>query len=137
MSGPESTQVAAEWVGKAENDIINARNTIKMGENCPTDTVCFHASQCVEKYLKALLAARGTPFPKSHEIEVLLALLPEELHPKISAREQELLTDYATAVRYPGSRRIDLREAEAALALAESVRTRIRALLPREALTNV
>ncbi len=40
--------VVREWVQKAENDLKNAANTLKMGEDCPTDTVCFHAQQCVE-----------------------------------------------------------------------------------------
>lgn len=31
----------------AENDIKNAAHTIKLGEQCPTGTVCFHAQQCV------------------------------------------------------------------------------------------
>jgi len=46
-------RVVAEWVRKAENDIRNAEYTLTMGEDCPYDTVCFHAQQCVEKYLKA------------------------------------------------------------------------------------
>ena len=47
--------VISEWVIKAENDLTTAAHTLKLGEDCPTDTVCFHAQQCVEKYLKALL----------------------------------------------------------------------------------
>jgi HEPN domain-containing protein len=38
-----------EWIGKAENDLKNATHTLKLGKECPTDTVCFHAQQCVEK----------------------------------------------------------------------------------------
>ena len=55
-------QVVSEWVEKAENDLKNAAHTIKMGEDCPTDTVCFHAQQCVEKYLKAFLVSTGIDF---------------------------------------------------------------------------
>ena len=47
--------ILRSWVEKAENDWINATHTLKLEKNCPTDTVCFHAQQCVEKYLKALL----------------------------------------------------------------------------------
>ncbi len=46
--------VAREWIAKAENDLKNAAHTLKLGTECPTDTVCFHAQQCVEKYIKAV-----------------------------------------------------------------------------------
>src|SRR3990167_10955370 len=72
--------VAREWIVKAENDLKNAANTLKMGEDCPTDTVCFHAQQCAEKYLKALLVWKGIPFPKTHDLPSLMAILPEDLH---------------------------------------------------------
>ncbi len=129
-------QVAKEWVAKAESDLVNARHSLKLRENCPTDTICFHAGQCVEKYLKALLVTREVPFPKSHEIEVLLALLPSELRPPISVAQQELCTQYAIAARYPGYRAISREEAEEAVALADAVRTRIRAALPAGALQS-
>jgi len=51
---PEANEllgVARQWVQKAENDLKNAAYTLQMGEGCPTDTVCFHAQQCAEKYL--------------------------------------------------------------------------------------
>lgn len=47
--------VVREWVAKAENDLKNATHTLRLGTDCPTDNVCFHTQQCVEKYLKALL----------------------------------------------------------------------------------
>jgi len=61
--------VAAEWARKAENDLKNATHALKLGAECPTDTVCFHAQQCVEKYLKALLTFLGIDFPKTHDAE--------------------------------------------------------------------
>jgi len=41
--------VISEWVIKAENDLTTAAHTLKLGGDCPTDTVCFHAQQCVDK----------------------------------------------------------------------------------------
>jgi HEPN domain-containing protein len=43
-----------ERIGKAENDLKTAAQTLKLGTDCPTDTVCFHAQQCVEKCLKKI-----------------------------------------------------------------------------------
>ena len=73
----ELLRVARQWVQKAQNDLKNAIYTLQMGEDCPTDTVCFHAQQCVEKYIKALLVFRGTAFPKTHNIRVLRTLSAE------------------------------------------------------------
>ncbi len=44
----DKLNVVKAWFKKAENDLINAENTIKM-ESPPTDTICFHAQQCAEK----------------------------------------------------------------------------------------
>lgn len=52
---PELVQVVRLWVNKAENDLAAAALTLKAGRKAPADTVCFHAQQCVEKYVKALL----------------------------------------------------------------------------------
>ena len=75
MNGAEATRaIVLEWVVKAENDLLNAAHTLKLGRRCPTDTVCFHAQQCAEKYVKALLVFRGVDFPRTHDLEVLALL---------------------------------------------------------------
>jgi HEPN domain-containing protein len=40
----------------------------------PFDTVCFHAQQCVEKYLKSWLVFRCMNVPRSHDFVILLNL---------------------------------------------------------------
>ncbi|MBM4080999.1 MAG: HEPN domain-containing protein, partial [Planctomycetes bacterium] len=52
MSDPEANW--ADWVGKADNDLLNVRNNLA-AERVPWDTVCFHAQQAAEKMLKAFL----------------------------------------------------------------------------------
>jgi len=124
-----------EWVAKADNDLTNAVHTLTLGVDCPTDTVCFHAQQCVEKYLKAYLTYRGTPFPKTHDIRALRALLPPRVRPKLDNRSQDQLTDYATVRRYPGGGPdILLPEARRAVALARRLRKEVRMHLPPAAL---
>jgi HEPN domain-containing protein len=126
--------VAAEWVAKAEEDLKTAAQVLKLGEGCPTAAVCFHAQQCAEKYLKAYLVFRGTAFPKTHEIEDLVARMPERDRPALTVEEQALLTEYAVGPRYPGWRDVPLGEARRAVALARRVRKHVRSLLPKEAL---
>jgi HEPN domain-containing protein len=134
MPGREDlVAVCAEWVAKAENDLLNAAHTLKLGANCPTDTVCFHAQQCVEKYLKALLVVEGIDFPKTHDLEAMMELIPARLKPEISSEEQAQLTDYATGARYPGWGMISLAAARRAVAIARKVRREVRRGLPRKA----
>jgi HEPN domain-containing protein len=127
--------VIREWLRKADNDLLNATHTLTLGADCPTDTVCFHAQQCIEKYVKALLVFRATAFPKTHDIAVLRALLPPRLRPKLARKDQKRLTEYATTRRYPSPEPdILLPEARGAVALARRVRREVRRHLPRAAL---
>jgi len=84
--------VVRGWLAKAENDLKTAAHTLKLGADCPTDAVCFHAQQTVEKYLKALLVLRGIDFPKTHDIEELTGLVAPADRPDISEDEQARLT---------------------------------------------
>ncbi len=125
--------VVAEWVLKAENDLKTAAHTLKLREECPTDTVCFHAQQCVEKYLKGLMVLHDINFPKTHVIESLVGLLPPRTAVSLSLEEQSRLTTYAVALRYPESPSPSLVEARKAVAIARRVRRDVRRLLPRAA----
>jgi len=127
--------VVREWVQKAENDLKNAVNTLKMGESCPTDTVCFHAQQCVEKYLKAFLVSRDIDFPRTHDIGNLVDLMPRNVRIRLSVEEQQRLTAYATTMRYPGEYEpLSLAQARKAVAIARRVRGELRAILSRKIL---
>ena len=119
--------VAQERVAKAENDLKNAAHTLTLGDECPTDTVCFHAQQCVEKYLKALLVMLQIAFSRTHDIETLVHLLPGELQPSLAVEQQRRLTEYATVMRYPGPYEpAMLQEAGEAVDCAQRVRGEIR-----------
>ena len=127
----EILRVVREWVGKAENDLRTAAHTLKLESACPTDTVCFHAQQCVEKYIKSLLVSRSIPFPRTHDLGILSRALPDAWQPDLSPEQVRRLTDYATVTRYPGDYEpVSVPEARAAIALARKVRKHARALLP-------
>lgn len=119
--------VARQWAQKAEGDLINATHTLTIAENCPTETACFHAQQCVEKYLKSVLVLRGVDFPRTHSIRSLMEMLPAGLRPKLTVIEQDQLTEYATTTRYPGDYEpISITDARRAIRLANRVRSEIR-----------
>jgi HEPN domain-containing protein len=136
MSAPNPVVVVVrEWLAKADNDLKTASHTLTLGADCPTDTVCFHAQQCVEKYIKALLVFRATPFSKTHNIHALRALLPPKLRPKLDRKLQDRLTRYAVVLRYPtGGLEVTRTEARKAVAIARRVRKEARRHLPPAAL---
>ncbi len=125
--------VVREWLAKAENDLLTATHTLKLGPRCPTDTVCFHAQQCTEKYLKALLVLRGLDFPKTHDLEALVVRLGNGKSLGLSLDDIARLKRYATVTRYPGAEEIPLSEARYAVAAAKRLRKSIRMLLPQAA----
>lgn len=133
MPNPEQVnQVVAEWVVKAEHDFVAAVDMLKLGRACLTDIACFHAPQCIEKYIKAVMVLEQIPFPKTHDIQRLCALLPARYDLRFPQDQQDRLTEYATAGRYPGGREISLRETQEAVAVARRVRRAIRKSLPKQ-----
>ena len=61
----------------------------------------FFLQQAAEKLLKAVLTAEGLPFPRSHQLGALAALLPGD-HPwRADLAALDRLTAYATVLRYP------------------------------------
>ena len=48
-------QLTVEWVDKAEGDFLTALREFRVRKSPNYDAVCFHAQQCVKKYLKARL----------------------------------------------------------------------------------
>ena len=68
---------ATEWVKKAEADFISMTREMSAAQDLNYDLVCFLAQQSAEKYLKALLCENAVPFPKTHDLNNLTALLPD------------------------------------------------------------
>jgi HEPN domain-containing protein len=121
-----------EWVQKAEGDFGTAGREIRARRAPNYDAVCFHAQQCAEKYLKALLQEANTPFGKTHNLVILLdLLLPAEPSWEMLRHDLQVLNGFAVYVRYPGES-ADKPTAKEALALCRAVRSRARAQLGLE-----
>jgi HEPN domain-containing protein len=92
-----------EWIEKAEGDYFSALREYRARKNVNHDSACFHAQQCVEKYLKAVLVDLGIPFAKSHDLLPLLAsCLPRYPLWQSWHDQVEWLSQYAVPFRYPG-----------------------------------
>ena len=61
-----------EWVNKAEEDFAAAATLARTRKKPLWAPVCFHAQQCVEKYLKARLNEGSIQFHRTHDLEQLL-----------------------------------------------------------------
>jgi len=92
-----------EWIAKAEGDFATVLRESRVRKNPNYDGVCFHAQQCAEKYLKALLCETGVGFPRTHD---LVALLEKTLCVKplweVHREDLAFLSEFAAAFRYPG-----------------------------------
>jgi HEPN domain-containing protein len=116
-----------EWIDKAEGDFHTASREARVRKAANYDAVCFHAQQCVEKYLKAYLQEHGQPFPRIHDLIDLLELIL--LHDGTFELQREFLKElsgYAVEFRYPGEIAAK-EEARAALMAMKAVRGFVRA----------
>ena len=95
-------EITKEWIQKAEEDCRVAARELR-AKPPALSSVCFHAQQCIEKYLKAVLQENTIPFQKIHDPDALVELLKETL-PEIEKFRGDLvkLNVYAVEVRYPG-----------------------------------
>ena len=94
--------IVQNWLQRAKSDLQLGKAALHTKDVLPEDA-SFHAQQCAEKALKALLLSLEISFPKTHAIEVLLDLLKEEGY-KIPNNVDEAfeLSQYAVQTRYPG-----------------------------------
>lgn len=115
-----------EWIKKAENDLKVATQVLRRRKDRVPDAACFHCQPCVEKYLKARLTEAGLPFPKTHDL-FLLVNLASGVEPKWLAFSSaaKAITNYAVDSRYPGHS-ATLREARAAMKHCRLIRAAAR-----------
>ena len=121
------------WIKKAESDLTTAEHTLTLKENCPFDIVCFHAQQCAEKYLKALLVSRSVDFPRTHDLRLLMQRIPPDTNLRLRIEEVVSLNRYTIEARYPGDwEPFNRKEAEKAVAVARKVRKAVKEIFPDE-----
>jgi HEPN domain-containing protein len=114
-------------VVRAEEDSVLCRSALR--RKIPLlYGATFHAQQCAEKYLKALLIAHAHPFPRTHDLAALHDLCTQAgLAVRMEADQLDRLNAYAVQVRYPGDDPT-LEEAQKAVEIAQAVRRWVRAV---------
>ena len=97
---PNRADAPERWLQNARADLALARVQLPPGGFY--EHLCFHAQQAAEKSIKAVLLACGVEFPFTHNLDVLLGLLPPGLSVPHELAEAVDLNPYAVATRYPG-----------------------------------
>ena len=116
------------WAARAEEDFALARTALRRKQILPSGA-CFHAQQCAEKYMKALLISKSADFPKTHDLLLLNNLCSiNGILLEIDPKHLNTLTDYAVRTRYPGNDP-SAEDAKEAIELAKLVRNFARRFL--------
>lgn len=124
-----SESLVDEWVEKAEADYEAARDLHRRRVWPLPDIVCYHCQQCAEKYLKALLVAKGASPPRIHDLVELTYRCAQydasmaRLMPAVTT-----LDAYGVEERYPGMSATK-QDAQEALGACRRVRTDVRSNL--------
>lgn len=123
------SEMTLEWVEKAEEDAAVAEREGRVRKNPAPGAVCYHAQQCIEKYLKAVLQQQAVLIPKIHDLPSLFDQCRREHFAVLIDREGLVsLSRYATHFRYPGEM-AESADAKQALLLMRRYRTAIRSML--------
>ena len=120
--------LTSEWVQRAEEDYTIMR-LIQREQNAMYNGICFHAQQCIEKYLKAWLQEANLTVPRTHNLEELLALiLPTQPAWHNWQPDFKVITEYAVESRYPGNPATE-DNAQHAIHICDAVRQAVRTQL--------
>ena len=122
-----TADIVRQWFRKAESDLLNIRNNLS-ADKVPTDTVCFHAQQAIEKFLKGALIANGRNIAKTHDLVKLLSDVADIIPELLSYEDQlEEISEYGVGVRYPDDfYEPTVAEAQNAFELAQKVEAIIK-----------
>lgn len=124
----EVHELVRRWVVKAENDLKAGLAILQVAQP-PTDAVCFHMQQSVEKYLKAYLTLHQVPFRRTHILAELIEQCKEldATFDALYTLQADSLSIYGVEIRYVDDFYLPtLEEAEQSVRIARAVRSFVR-----------
>jgi HEPN domain-containing protein len=68
----DQNEYLKNWIFRANEDIAVIENLFKSEPELFASSICYHAQQAVEKFLKAYLVFQNIDFPKTHDLDFLL-----------------------------------------------------------------
>ena len=123
MSGGKSDYAA--WLAKAEDDVLVIESIVS-APRVLWEAVAFHAQQAAEKFLKGLLAGKGTQPPKTHDLVVLVELASK--HDPSLAQFQDharTLNSMYISSRYPSTPSPTEAQARQCVEIAKQIRAAV------------
>jgi HEPN domain-containing protein len=91
-------EYAFELLRLADSDLASGHALV--AAKVRLENACFHYQQTVEKSLKAVLVHKGVAFPSTHDLNVLLTLLPAMVEQCPQAHGIPELNIYSAQRRY-------------------------------------
>ena len=88
------------WLIRAKEDHSVIESLVDSGIEFYTSTICFHAQQAVEKYLKAFLIFHDVDFPRTHDVDFLL-IECQKIDSVNFDLDLKSLTEFGVSVMYP------------------------------------
>ena len=129
-------ELVRDWLTRASHDLRSARALATLADPL-LDTAIYLCQQAAEKSVKAWLQAYDDPFPKTYDIEDLVAQAAKRNSDfRQFAKPAAVLTPYVSAFRYPGGADEPMpsrEEFDEALAYAQAIHDFVLNLLPEDA----
>jgi HEPN domain-containing protein len=96
----EQDEYLQNWLYRAKEDIAVIDSLFITDPAFYASTICFHAQQAAEKFLKAFLVYHNVDFPRAHDVDFLLIECK-----KIDSKDFDIdlgsLSDFGVNIRYP------------------------------------
>lgn len=128
----EKAEYIKNWLFKANEDISVINDLINFGTEYYTSTICFHAQQATEKFLKAFLVYHNIDFPRTHDVDYLI-IECQKINKNAFNIDLKSLTDFGVSVRYPDDFYIpDVKEALEYKDIALKVKNTVDSLIKIE-----
>ena len=96
----DQNEYLRNWFFRANEDMAVMNKLFETDPSFYASSVCFHAQQAVEKFLKAFLVYHNVDFPRTHDVDFLLGECK-----KIDQNDFDIdlgsLADFGVDIRYP------------------------------------
>ena len=127
---PEKKDYIQNWLFRAREDIAVMNRLSDSEIEFYTSTICFHAQQSVEKYLKTFLIYHDIDFPRTHDVDFLL-MECQKIDDTNFDLNLKSLTEFGVSVRYPDDFYIpSVKETKEYLEIALTVKSVVESLIP-------